>query len=228
VTVAKSIAVYLETAPKRAFAVAVDWPGWARSGKTDADALAALVASAPRYAKVAKRAGEPFELPRDVDALSVVERIKGGSGTEFGVPSATPAADREPIRDRDLERLTRLLKASWATFDSAAKAAQGRTLRKGPRGGGRDLRKMVGHVLEAELAYVRQLGSAHKPAPRAAESDAMAAARKAEVEALGFRARGEPIPKPTAVKNPWEPRYFVRRSAWHVLDHAWEIEDRKE
>jgi hypothetical protein len=24
----------------------------------------------------------------------------------------------------------------------------------------------------------------------------------------------------------WLPRYFVRRVAWHALDHAWEIEDR--
>jgi hypothetical protein len=24
----------------------------------------------------------------------------------------------------------------------------------------------------------------------------------------------------------WPPRYVVRRAAWHVLDHAWEIEDR--
>ena len=24
----------------------------------------------------------------------------------------------------------------------------------------------------------------------------------------------------------WSPRYFVRRVAWHALDHAWEIEDR--
>jgi hypothetical protein len=24
----------------------------------------------------------------------------------------------------------------------------------------------------------------------------------------------------------WSPRYFVRRVAWHVLDHAWELEDR--
>jgi hypothetical protein len=24
----------------------------------------------------------------------------------------------------------------------------------------------------------------------------------------------------------WPARYFVRRVAWHVLDHAWEIEDR--
>lgn len=24
----------------------------------------------------------------------------------------------------------------------------------------------------------------------------------------------------------WPARYFVRRVGWHVLDHAWEIEDR--
>jgi hypothetical protein len=24
----------------------------------------------------------------------------------------------------------------------------------------------------------------------------------------------------------WTPRYFVRRSAWHTVDHLWEIEDR--
>jgi hypothetical protein len=37
----------------------------------------------------------------------------------------------------------------------------------------------------------------------------------------------EPLPE----KGPrggiiWPARYFVRRTAWHVLDHAWEIEDR--
>ena len=24
----------------------------------------------------------------------------------------------------------------------------------------------------------------------------------------------------------WPVRYLIRRMAWHVLDHAWEIEDR--
>jgi hypothetical protein len=24
----------------------------------------------------------------------------------------------------------------------------------------------------------------------------------------------------------WPPRYVARRMAWHLLDHAWEIEDR--
>jgi hypothetical protein len=24
----------------------------------------------------------------------------------------------------------------------------------------------------------------------------------------------------------WAPRYLIRRTAWHVLDHAWELEDK--
>ena len=24
----------------------------------------------------------------------------------------------------------------------------------------------------------------------------------------------------------WSRRYFLRRTAWHVLDHAWELEDK--
>lgn len=28
------------------------------------------------------------------------------------------------------------------------------------------------------------------------------------------------------VEKGWPPRYAARRIAWHVLDHAWQIEDR--
>ena len=30
------------------------------------------------------------------------------------------------------------------------------------------------------------------------------------------------------VPKGWPPRYAARRIAWHVLDHAWEMEDRSE
>ena len=43
---------------------------------------------------------------------------------------------------------------------------------------------------------------------------------------LEARARGEEPDEPNKVRSRWGPRYFVRRSAWHALDHAWEIEDR--
>jgi len=41
------------------------------------------------------------------------------------------------------------------------------------------------------------------------------------------RRRGEePPPNPRRTKPLWSPRFAIRRSAWHALDHAWEIEDR--
>jgi hypothetical protein len=45
---------------------------------------------------------------------------------------------------------------------------------------------------------------------------------------LGFHApaKGEISPRGPRGGARWAPRYFVRRVAWHMLDHAREIEDR--
>lgn len=223
------IAVYLEIGPKRTFACAADWPGWSRSGKTPDLALEALLSAGPRYARVVRQAGlRAFGSPQEVADFEVSERLKGGSGTDFGVPSATPRADKRPLTHAELERQTGLLTASWAAFDAAAASAEGLELRKGPRGGGRDLDKIVTHVLEAEQAYLTQLGNRSPKADRASTAAHMTAIRDAAVEVLARRTRDEPLPDPNKVKRPWLPRYFVRRSAWHALDHAWEIEDRAE
>ncbi len=215
-----SLSVVLEVAPRRAFASALDWPGWSRGAKTDDEAVAALLAYAPRYAVVARRAEPAFRPPATVRGIEVVERLRGGTGTEFGVPSAAASAEDEPISAADLARLVALLRAAWATFDAAAQEARGVSLTLGPRGGGRQVPKMTEHVREAEAAYLHQLGS---KAQRGASMDTL---RDAFVEALSARASGEPVPNPNKVRTPWVPRYAVRRSAWHALDHAWEIEDR--
>jgi hypothetical protein len=223
-----AVAVYLEVAPRRTFACAVEWPGWCRSGRTEEEALATLLDYAPRYAAAVMSSKVAFSSPADLSELDVVQRVKGGSGTDFGVPSVTPTADRRPMSAADLERHSRLLQASWDAYDVAwAKATKARvSLRKGPRGGGRDLAKMAGHVLEAEEAYLGALGSRSPKLPEASAADRMLAIRRTALEALTARVRGEPIADPRQTKHPWAPRYFVRRSAWHVLDHAWEIEDR--
>jgi hypothetical protein len=226
--VAKKIAVYLEVGSKRTFAGAVDWPGWTRSGRTEEDALDALAAYGARYAKVTQRAKETFDPPKSVDDFDVVERLTGGGGTDFGVPGEIPTADKRAIEGRELARLTRLLEASWATFDSAAKAARGKKLRTGPRGGGRDVPKMFSHVTDAEGAYLGMLGSRYRRPPGADDPAAVAQIRNAALVALGARSRGETVQQGSRPHKLWEPRYFVRRSAWHALDHAWEIEDRVE
>ena len=211
--------VVLEVAPKRSFASAIDWPGWSRGAKTADEALDALLAYAPRYAPVAKRAKVTFSPPATERGIEIVERQKGGAGTEFGVPSSTARPESDPLPTRELNRLIALLEASWATFDAAARRAEGTQLTLGPRGGGRQVPKMIEHVREAESAYVHQLGTK-------ASGQSMAELRRSFVKALRLLAAGEALPTPNKVKKPWTPRHAVRRSAWHALDHAWEIEDR--
>jgi hypothetical protein len=214
-----TLRVVLEVAPKRAFASALDWPGWSRGGRTPDEALDALLAYAPRYAAVARRAKVSFRPPATLRGVDVVERLRGGGGTEFGVPGASAAAEAAPVSAADLKRLVALLRAAWVTFDATATKAKGVTLSVGPRGGGRQVPKVIEHVREAEAAYLHQLGSR-------AGAKTMEALRDRFIEALTARAMGEAVPDPNKVRKPWGPRYAVRRAAWHVLDHAWEIEDR--
>ena len=215
--------VYVESGAKRVFAGAIVWPGWSRSGKTEELALHALSEYAARYAKVVTGLRPAFRMPSD---LRVVERLRGDATTDFGAPSQTPTADRRPVDTKELARLTKMLRATWASFDAAAEQARGKKLRTGPRGGGRSLAKIVGHVVAAEGGYVRAIRG---KAPGVDERRARAlapAVREVVIEAL-TRAVKEGLPErgPRGGKI-WTPRYFVRRAAWHVLDHAWEIEDR--
>jgi hypothetical protein len=223
--VTNPIRVAIETGEKRVFASALDWPGWARGAKSEAAALEALVAYGNRYRAVVGRSPGGFLPPADVDGLEIAVHSKGGAGTDFGVPSNEEPPDRERLAGAELERFTAVLRAAWRAFDRVAEAAEGVELRKGPRGGGRDLDKIVEHCVMADEAYLRQLG-ARPPASPADPAQRWPALRTAMLELLARRAGGEP--PETAVKRPWTPRYFVRRAAWHVLDHAWEIEDRSE
>jgi hypothetical protein len=220
--VSRRIAVAIEAAPKKAFATAVDWPGWSRSGKTPALALEALAAYATRYAAVAAEAGEPLPSVRSgVDAFEVIEEATGGGGTEFGVPSRVTDADRRRTTAAEGDRLRRLVAAAWTTFDHVAATAPAE-LRKGPRGGGRDRDKMIGHVVEADGAYAREIGL-RLEAPVPGDRAAVEAMRAAVLEAIGAPSDGSPV-----ADRKWTARYAASRIAWHALDHAWEMEDRSE
>lgn len=211
---------------RRVFAGALDWLGWCRSGRDEDGALAALVAYGSRYRAAMGSATAGLAVPTGASALEVVERLTGNGGTDFGVPTLAPSADERPVDDAELDRLVRILEASWAAFDKAAAAASGVALRKGPRGGGREVDAMVAHVMESDRAYVASLGGSYRK-PRDADAAAEAPIlREAIVGTLAARVRGERLPPTRRTSPDWLPRYFVRRSAWHALDHAWEIEGR--
>jgi hypothetical protein len=224
--VAKAVAVYLEVGSKRVFAGALDWPGWCRSGRDEDVALQALVAYGPRYATAMGSAVRELELPADRSAIDVVERLRGDATTDFGAPGVAAAADDRSLKDAELKRLTGLLRASWRKFDRTARAARGTELRKGPRGGGRELEALVMHVLEADGAYLSRLGESFKRSPEAAMEDEVKRLRTSVLGALSDRAHGVPPPPSRRRSRLWTPRFAIRRSAWHALDHAWEIEDR--
>ena len=214
--------VYLEIGQKRTFAGAIDWPGWCRGGRDEATALQGLLDYGPRYAQALRGARLGFHAPGDVSAFDVVERLAGSSTTDFGAPDAVPSADKQPIEDAEMRRLQAVLKACWRTFDAVVSETSGNPLRKGPRGGGRDVEGIVQHVLGAESGYLSRLGAK----PIHGEANDPALLRQAILVALASAPRdGVPARGPRGGMR-WTPRYYVRRAVWHVLDHAWEIEDR--
>ena len=212
-----AIRVYLEVGTKRVFASALDWPGWTRAGKDEKLALEALAAYAARYVKVPKAARIDF--PDGAPTFKVVERVKGNATTDFGAPGIPASTDTEPLAGKEAERICDLLAASWKVFDAVVAKAPAE-LRKGPRGGGRDRDKIADHIIDAESAYVGKLGLKLKT-PRRDDANAVREWRKAVIDAI----RGS-VGRPQAGEKRWPPRYVARRIAWHLLDHAWEIEDR--
>jgi len=211
--------VYLEVGKKHVFASALDWPGWSRRGPGEEGALRALAACLPRYAAVAELAGLALP-PGAAESFTVTERVASTGGyADFGAPGHPAVSDARPIDAAEAGRLVALLRAAWIAFDRTVERVP-EELRKGPRGGGRDRTKMVEHVLAAEASYARLVGvKVRQPAP--GDGPAMAAARDAIAAALDRPSDGAPF-----TARGWVPRYAARRIAWHVLDHAWEMEDR--
>ena len=220
------IDVYLEIGKKRTFSGAIDWPGWCRSGRDEPSALEALFDYGPRYARVLRATRLGFQTPTHISMFNVIERLEGNATTDFGAPDMAPSSDSEPVNSLELQRSQRILKACWRTFDTNVKAATGKALRTGPRGGGRELEGIIQHVLGSDTGYLSQLGWKLQQGDAVDLDKQLNRTRQGILKGVTSSARGE-----IAVRGPrgglrWSPRYFVRRVAWHVLDHAWEIEDR--
>jgi hypothetical protein len=203
--------VVVEEGKKKTFASALEWPGWARAGKSRDDALDVLDAYRDRYAEVL--AASSIDTPSGT--LFVREVVHGNATTDFGAPGKVAERDHRVLRPADRERFAAILVSCWSRFDDVASTAG--ALRTGPRGGGRQVDKMRRHVTDAEVAYARGLGL--RASATNGEPDAIEALRS---RILGVLANDVAPDR----EGPWPPRYAVRRIAWHVLDHLFEIEDR--
>ncbi|MBM4416857.1 MAG: hypothetical protein FJ033_00860 [Chloroflexi bacterium] len=212
----------VEVGAKRAFASAVDWPGWTRAGRDEQGALEALAAYRSRYEPIAAAAGLALPGPISPDRWEVSERLAGAAGTDFGAPGASAEGDRRPTSRDEAARFAAILAAAWEAFDRISDAAS-ETLRKGPRGGGRDRTAVVQHVLECDVGYyARRLGIRVK-IPALDDRIAISEARAAMLSVLRQPSDGAPV-----AERGWSQRFAARYITWHVLDHAWEIEDRTE
>jgi len=217
------IRVVLERGPKdkKVVAFAVDWSGWSRGAKTANEALDTLAAYRARYRPIAVRAGFERAFDRSGRLTVVEDRVGTGSTDFWGISFSPSSFESDPMRTAEFKRKLALLEACWAYFDDVA-ARVSPELRKGPRGGGRDRDKMVGHVNEADWYYARELGlKLRQPDPT--DRDAMAAMRAGMLAILREPSDGSPL-----AGRKWTQRYAARRIAWHALDHSWEMEDRSE
>ncbi len=204
---------------KRVVASAFDWPGWDRSTKLGGDVLAVLDTYRPRFAKVAELAGYGDDFAGLGD-LEMVEEVEGIGMTDFyGVSGRAATVEHDPMTDADFERKLALLRASWATFDDTA-ARVSVDLRKGPRGGGREKEKIIRHVNGAEIDEFAPKVGVKVPMETRNDPKALLAYRDDFADAIrDHHACGESA-------RSWTLQFLIRRCAWHMLDHAWELEDR--
>jgi hypothetical protein len=212
--------VILEVGKKRrVVAAALDWPGLDRWGTSESDAVDKLTAYLPRYTNVAERAGlrGAFERAR---AVEVVERVPGSSSTDFwGIAHVPSEIEREALSPVDLERRLALLQACWAEFDDVA-ASVSRELRPGSRSAGRTRDQIVRHVYGTEPEQMSRKVEVRTPIDVVLTPNGLATHRQAYLDAIrAWNAEAKPA-------RTWPIQFLIRRTAYHAMDHAWELEDR--
>lgn len=212
--------VMLEIGPKgkKVAAVAPDWPGLQRGAKTEAAAAKRLLAYLPRYGPVTRLAGLGAEFPAS-GAVEVIERFPGVGSTDFwGISFAFSSFDNEEMSREALERDLSLMQGCWAFFDEVRSWVSAE-MQKGPRGGGRDRDQIVRHTVVAEQDWARKLGL-RAPEDAWLSDEALQAHRDAYCQAIrACHDQGN-------MARTWPLRFLIRHTAFHTMDHAWEMEDK--
>ena len=203
---------------KKVAAVAADWPGLERGAKTEDAAIARLQSYLPRYAPIAKLAGMDEEFS-SIATIDVVEHYQGTGSTDFwGISFAFSSIDQQTISSEELDRELSLMQACWAFFDDVRFRVSAE-MQKGPRGGGRDRDHIVRHTIGAELDWSKKLGLPMFDTANLSD-EILSTHRDAYCNAIrAFHSEGK-------MARTWPLRYLIRHTAYHTLDHAWEMEDK--
>jgi len=217
------IRTVLERGPKgkRFVAFALDWPGWSRGAKTADLTLATLESYRARYRPVAELAGMVTELDA-AGPLDVVEDRLGTSSTDFwGISFSPSSAEQDPMSEAELDRGITLLQAAWAFFDGVA-ARVSPEMRRGPRGGGRTRDEIIRHTIRTESEDFAKKVGLRVPENGAMTPDGLRDHRAAYIVAMRAYNAGEVKRR----MRSWTLPFLIRHSAFHTLDHAWEMEDK--
>jgi hypothetical protein len=216
---ANQLRVTLEVGPKgkKVAAVAPDWPGLERGAKTGEAAIEKLRTYLPRYERVAELAGMGAEFAATTE-VEVVEQYRGIGSTDFwGISFAFSSIDRRDISSEELERELSLMQACWSFFDDVRSRVSAE-MQKGPRGGGRDRDLIVRHTVANEQDWAKKVG-VRTPAV-VTDDEGLSAYRGAYCTAIRtFHSEGK-------MARTWPLRFLIRHSAFHTMDHAWEMEDK--
>jgi hypothetical protein len=215
-----TIRTVVERGPKgkRAVAFALDWPGLSRGATSPELALETLEAYRGRYLPVAVAAGLRFD---PAEPLDVVEDRVGTGSTDFWGISFSPSDhETEPLEDAELDRKIALLRACWGFFDDIA-ASVSAEMRKGPRGGGRDRDRIMRHTIRTESEdFAKRLGL-RIPEEAALTPHGLRDHRETYVARMRAYNAGE-----GKRMRSWNLPFLIRHSAFHTMDHAWEMQDK--
>jgi hypothetical protein len=120
----------------------------------------------------------------------------------------------------ELNRKIKLLRACWSFFDGVA-ARVSPEMRKGPRGGGRDRDRIIRHTIRTESEdFAKQVGL-RIPEEAALTPEGLRAHRESYVAAMRAYNKGE-----GKRMRSWTLPFLIRHSGYHMMDHAWEMEDK--
>jgi hypothetical protein len=218
-----TVRTVIERGPKgkRSVAFAIDWPGWSRGAKSAELALDTLGSYRERYRPVANLAGMALAFDA-AGPLEIVEDKVGTGSTDFwGISFSPSATEHGPLGEAALERALTLLRACWTYFDGVA-ARVSPEMRKGPRGGGRDRDTIIRHTIRVESEDFATRVGLRIPEGGALTPDGLREYRAEYVAAIRAYDAGQ-------IKRPmrsWTLPFLIRHSAFHTLDHAWEMEDK--